>query len=156
MTNNNGFWIGWLDLLAPCTISLNHNQSSAEPIFLDCRGLAPFSFSFYEWLLIYDWTTYTVSRRIHRKHGFLCCCDGMFTAPLPSSRSSIPRVCFCGNVFSDPLPSGPRRKHFLKYLFCCLRVFWALPRNGSTCHSGCQRIRVWMYRLNSSGSDMDQ
>jgi hypothetical protein len=42
-----GFWIGWLDLLSPsCTITRNHNQSSAKPFFLDCRGLTPFSFSF--------------------------------------------------------------------------------------------------------------
>jgi hypothetical protein len=27
VTNNNGFWTGWLDLLTPsCTISLNHNK----------------------------------------------------------------------------------------------------------------------------------
>jgi hypothetical protein len=26
MTNNNGFWTGWLDFLTPSTISLNHNQ----------------------------------------------------------------------------------------------------------------------------------
>jgi hypothetical protein len=75
VTNNNGLWIGWLDLLTPSfTISLNHNQliihsqSSAEPFFLVSRGLAPFSFSFYDWLLIYDWTTYIASRRIYRKH----------------------------------------------------------------------------------------
>jgi hypothetical protein len=49
VTNNNGGWIGLLDLLTPSgTISFNHNQSSAEPFFLGCRGLAPFSFSFYD------------------------------------------------------------------------------------------------------------
>jgi hypothetical protein len=27
VTNNNGFWIGWLNLMTPsCTIPLNHNQ----------------------------------------------------------------------------------------------------------------------------------
>jgi hypothetical protein len=26
LTNNNGIWIGRLDLLTPFTISLNHNQ----------------------------------------------------------------------------------------------------------------------------------
>jgi hypothetical protein len=36
-----------LDLLTPSlTISLNHNQSSAEHFFLDCRELPPFSYSF--------------------------------------------------------------------------------------------------------------
>jgi hypothetical protein len=30
---------------------------------------------------------------------------------------------------------GPNRKHFFQYTFyCCVRVFRALPRNGSTCH----------------------
>jgi hypothetical protein len=66
VTNNNGFWIGWLCLLTPsCTISLNHNQLQHLKIN-DC--LSPFLFSFSDWLLIYDWTTYMVMRRIHRKH----------------------------------------------------------------------------------------
>jgi hypothetical protein len=31
---------------------------------------------------------------------------------------------------------GPHRKHFFQCLFyCCVRVFRALPRNGSTCHN---------------------
>jgi hypothetical protein len=52
VTNNNGFWIGWLDLLTPSfTASLLHNQSSVESFLLACRGLAPYSFSFYDWLL---------------------------------------------------------------------------------------------------------
>jgi hypothetical protein len=50
VTNNNGVWIGWLDLLTPSlpslVITIPHNKSSAEPFFLDRRGLAPFSFSF--------------------------------------------------------------------------------------------------------------
>jgi hypothetical protein len=33
------------------SVTITHNQSSAEPFFLDCRGPAPFSFLFYEWLL---------------------------------------------------------------------------------------------------------
>jgi hypothetical protein len=45
VTNNNGFWIGRLDLLTPsCTISLNHNQLQQLTIN-DCLRLAPFSFS---------------------------------------------------------------------------------------------------------------
>jgi hypothetical protein len=78
----------------------NSNQSSAEPFFLDCQGLAPFSFSFYDWLLIYG-------IHIWVKYHILCCCEGIITAPLPSNRSpTVPRVCFCGNVFSDPMPSN--------------------------------------------------
>jgi hypothetical protein len=36
VTNNNGFWIGWLDLLtSSCTIVLNHNQ--LQEIALDLQ-----------------------------------------------------------------------------------------------------------------------
>jgi hypothetical protein len=101
-------WIRWLDLLTPsCTISLNHNQSSTEPFFLDRRGLAPFSFSrsttdfwFTTGLLLESrgWPTENTSYIVEKS---------MFTAPLPSNRCHIvPRVCFCANVFSDPLPSN--------------------------------------------------
>jgi hypothetical protein len=45
VTANNGFWIGWLDLLTPaCAISLNHNQLQQLRIN-DRLRLAPFSFS---------------------------------------------------------------------------------------------------------------
>jgi hypothetical protein len=51
VTNNNGFWIGWLDLLASsCTISPNHNQLQQLTI-IDYLSLSPFSFSFYDWLV---------------------------------------------------------------------------------------------------------
>jgi hypothetical protein len=56
--NNNGFWIGWLDLLTPSSrishsqaVIRTHNESSAEPFFLSCWGLAPFSSLFYDSLL---------------------------------------------------------------------------------------------------------
>jgi hypothetical protein len=49
-------------------ITITLNQFSAEPFFLDCRGLAPFLFSFCDWLLIYNWTTYIVSARTNGKH----------------------------------------------------------------------------------------
>jgi hypothetical protein len=38
-------WIYWHLLY-----NHSHNQSSAEPFFLDCLGLATFSFSFYDYL----------------------------------------------------------------------------------------------------------
>jgi hypothetical protein len=44
--------------------------------------------------LIYGWTTYVVSRRNHRKHLFLNCCEGTFTAPLPNNRSIR-----CGGIY---------------------------------------------------------
>jgi hypothetical protein len=73
VTNNNGFWIGWLDLLTPCsTITLNQNQLKQLAINLQpnpssltvedslhSRSTTDFKF---------DWTTYKVSRRTHRKH----------------------------------------------------------------------------------------
>jgi hypothetical protein len=46
MTNNNGFWIGSLDLLTSSfTINLNRNKLQQLTIN-DCLRLAPFSFSF--------------------------------------------------------------------------------------------------------------
>jgi hypothetical protein len=75
----------------------------------------------------------------HRKHS-LYCWQSLFTTPLPSNRSPIvPHVCLCGIVLSDLLPSnrhgGTHRKQFLQYiLYCSVRAFQALPRNGSTCH----------------------
>jgi hypothetical protein len=42
VTNNNGFWIRWLDLLTPSfKITLNYNQLQS----IYCRGLAPLSSS---------------------------------------------------------------------------------------------------------------
>jgi hypothetical protein len=42
MTNNNGFWIGWLDLLTPSsTVTLNYNQLQQLTID-DCLRLSPF------------------------------------------------------------------------------------------------------------------
>jgi hypothetical protein len=60
VTNNNGFWIGWLDLLPPsCTISLNHNQLQKLTINY-CLRFASFPFSCSFWFeseseLLYDW-----------------------------------------------------------------------------------------------------
>jgi hypothetical protein len=42
MTNNDGFWIGWLDLLAPCvTVTFNYTQLQQLTIN-DSLRLAPF------------------------------------------------------------------------------------------------------------------
>jgi hypothetical protein len=103
VTNNNVFWIGWLDLLIPSfTVSLNHNQLQQLTIRY-CLRLAPFSFtfsfSFYDSLLIYEWPTYRISRRIHRKH------------------IRFPPMDIC----------EPHRKHL--FLYCC--NYSALHSNGS-------------------------
>jgi hypothetical protein len=56
VTNNNGFWIGWLDLLTPFfTITLNHNQLQQLTI-IDCLRLAPFWLD-YDCLFFYWWIT---------------------------------------------------------------------------------------------------
>jgi hypothetical protein len=75
VTNNNGFWIGWLDLLTPSfqsllvTIIYNNSQAIFSRTLLPClprtRSILVLV---YDWLLIYDWTTYVVKRRTHRKH----------------------------------------------------------------------------------------
>jgi hypothetical protein len=145
VTNNNGFLIEWLDLLtASFTITRNNNQSSAEPFFLGRRGLAPFSFLFYDALLIYDWTTHVVSRRNHRrhpfpamdisephrKHRFLFCC--IYSA-LHRNGSYLIFACVFVVTYCCKLDSEtgclPR---------ICLRgnVFTeSLPSNGCTCHN---------------------
>jgi hypothetical protein len=64
----------------------------------------------------------------HRKHHFLYCCKGMFTAPLPS-KGSIRRR---GNVFSDPLPSNGYTRYII-IIFPRCRTFisnFLLRRNG--------------------------
>jgi hypothetical protein len=90
---------------------MTHNQSSAEFLFLDCRGLAQFSFSFYDRLLIYDWTTYIASRRTYIKHIrclamgiieprikhlFLCCC--IYTALHRKGRCPIVARIRCAGI----------------------------------------------------------
>jgi hypothetical protein len=54
-----GFWIRWLDLL---TINCNNSTISLQPWLPRTR---PILILFYEWLHIYYWTTYIVSRRTH-------------------------------------------------------------------------------------------
>jgi hypothetical protein len=57
---------------------------------------------------------YMASRRTHRKHRFLCCCEGMFITPLHSNESyliaacvfvavemCLPSCCLAVNVYSD-------------------------------------------------------
>jgi hypothetical protein len=61
MTNNNEFWVGWLDFVTVYfTITRNHNHLQELIInlypnssFLDCPRLAPFSFRFHD-LPFYD------------------------------------------------------------------------------------------------------
>jgi hypothetical protein len=73
VTDNNGFWNGWLDLLAHLiqlqSVMTALNQSSTEPFFLDRRSLSPFCFSFYNWLQTTFVDPYnTPARTMHRKH----------------------------------------------------------------------------------------
>jgi hypothetical protein len=113
VTNNNGFWIGWLDLLtASLTITLNHNQSSAEPFFLDCRGLAPFSFLFYhsDWLLTWNSALYSLEadpteNTVSQKF------VGVFTAPLPRNgrpllSSIVVRITQQRAVYQESVSAG--------------------------------------------------
>jgi hypothetical protein len=93
----------WQQICNSLTVTTAHIKSSFQrPTPLYSFVLLQFLFSFYHWLPIYDWTTYIVSRRAHRKHCFLYCSEGIFTAPLPSNGSIRCR----GNMFSDPLPSN--------------------------------------------------
>jgi hypothetical protein len=99
-------WIYWhllYNLSESQSITITHNQYSAEPFFLDCRGLAPVSFSFYDWPIHSDLirfcTAYIVSRRTHRKH------------------IRWPAVDIC----------EPHKKH--RFLYCC--IYSALHSNGN-------------------------
>jgi hypothetical protein len=92
VTNNKGFWIGWLDLLTPsCIICLNHNQLQQLKIN-DCLRLAPFSFLFSlsDRLPVYEMTRLLLDSQCgyienipcpamglcepHRRYLFLYCC----------------------------------------------------------------------------------
>lgn len=83
MTINNWFWIGWLYLLtSSCAITLNHNQSSAEPFFHDYGGLV---------LILWHLpaselsSLMSTSHELHRRDN-LYCWQSLFTMPLPSNR----------------------------------------------------------------------
>jgi hypothetical protein len=74
MMNNNGFWIGWLDLLTPsCTITLNYNQLQQLKIN-DCLRLAPFLtglwVSSFNSFFYCDWLGYDL--QIHHFFSFHC------------------------------------------------------------------------------------
>lgn len=140
-------WIYWhlhVQFLV-ITINCNNSQSSAEPFFLDCRGLVPFSFSFYNWLLIYDRNTYIISRWTHplpsngytcvcepqRKHCFLCCC--IYSALHRNGSylivACVSIVAYCCRLYYLATGCLPR---------ICLRrnVFTELlPSNRYTCHN---------------------
>jgi hypothetical protein len=86
VVNNNGVWIGWLDLLTPsCTITRNYNnsQSSGELFFLYCRELAPFSFSLWFYSVLYylynleadPWKTSVAQQWIYANHIENTSCD---------------------------------------------------------------------------------
>jgi hypothetical protein len=118
VTNKNGFW----------AISLVHNKSSAEHFFWDFQGFAPFSFSLS--VLILFSTTYIVSWLTHRKHRFLYCCEGMFTAPSHSNRHGANHIeniscnicLYCIRVFRRLLeicPHYDRQVHMLLLVNIC-------------------------------------
>jgi hypothetical protein len=95
--------VSWQRIYNSLIVTKAHIKSSFRRLTsLYSVILLQFSFSYSDWLPIHDWTTYIVSRRIRRKHIFLYCCEGIFTAPLPSYRSIRCR----GNMFSDRLPSN--------------------------------------------------
>jgi hypothetical protein len=106
-TNNNGFWIGWLDLLTiSFTISHNqititHNEYSAWPFFRDCRGLSPFLFSVYGWLFSTTDSCYIASGGVTAQKIPLLYCDHVYHA-LPSNGGQKDhrkhRFCIVGRV----------------------------------------------------------
>jgi hypothetical protein len=108
VTNNNGFWIGWLDLLTPsCTISFNHNQwlPKTRTIFVLVLYLILFIPILPQLPALELDSLISTFLGPHGNHS-LYCWQSLFTTPLPSNRSIFPRVCFCGNVLDDPLSSN--------------------------------------------------
>jgi hypothetical protein len=81
VTNNKGFWIGWLDLLSPSlqTLLIAINYNASQPIYSLtllpglCEDSLHSHFRTTSHLIMFC-TTYIVSRRIHRKH---VPCSGM-------------------------------------------------------------------------------
>jgi hypothetical protein len=159
VTNNNGFWTGWLDLLALLLllypIITAHNQSSAETFFLECRGLSPFCFSFYDWLQ----TTFVAP--INLRHGprtentlriayprktclrrsatnILYCWPEVFIDTLPSNGRPIVVTRLSGKVFTGPLPSNG---YVSQYFF-----------NGGLVSHCCEE---WNWKANCSKADTD-
>jgi hypothetical protein len=64
-------WIYLRLLLQSLIITINYKNSqrlSADPVFLECQGLAPILVLVLRLTLIYDWTTYIVWRWTHRRH----------------------------------------------------------------------------------------
>jgi hypothetical protein len=117
-----GVWIRWLDLLTACfTTTRNHNQSSPEPFFLDCRGLVPFTVSFY------DSPDFFFNRifmsfgtdHLQRTQFFYCCV----------------RICWwCSHVIAT------QPVHWC--VCCCLATVWARTTwEHRSCIAG--RVFVW-------------
>jgi hypothetical protein len=111
--NNNGFWIGCLDLLTlSCKISLNYNQSSAEHFFLDHRGRSPFCISFYDDCKCSSLSPTTLEHRSPRKQihcpgtDILFCWPGVFTAALRSNGRPTVVTRLRGKVCTGLLPSN--------------------------------------------------
>jgi hypothetical protein len=95
------------------------------------------------YLLIISW---------HGHHGkrHFCYKKFLFIGSLPDKRCPIvQRVCFCGNVISELLPRNDGPDHientFRNILYCCMRVFRTLPRNGSTCHIVFRYILIFKF-----------
>jgi hypothetical protein len=112
VTNNNGLWIGWLDLLtASFTITRNHNQSSAEPFFRNCRGLAPFSSSFYDSLQLK--VKVTLQLAVYRQSVRLG------VKPLETHDHSTPT-----ELRWILYPLGRDHAQKIQFVYCCVRVCW--------------------------------
>jgi hypothetical protein len=85
VTNNNGFWIRWLDLLTPSLQSLliTINDNSWQSIY--CRGPAPFSFSCLN--------SVTTSEQTQRSHVSSLCNFRKDRIEITTSNSSSVVVC---------------------------------------------------------------
>jgi hypothetical protein len=100
VTNKRG--LDWMIDLYSFKITHDHNKSSAEPFFMDCRGLVPFRFS----ILLLFCTTYLARRPTHRKHVLCLALDVLYCwlricCRLCIATGCLPRICLRGKVLSN-------------------------------------------------------
>jgi hypothetical protein len=127
-TNNDGFWIGWLDLLTPSwsqSITITHNQSPSED---SLRSRSPVS------ILLQLLTSLSVltcppfitsgkgpnrNHHLQRSTIIVCLFIGAETCLATRTQQRVSFYCWehnFGNVFTELLPSNGRMRHNINNL----------------------------------------
>jgi hypothetical protein len=125
VTNNNGFWTGWLDLLTPSfTVTLSQSITALSLIypFHKSLGHAPFSFSFF--IVLLSLPSYNSSARTPRK------------TPSSLMKNACLLVRYLGMDICEQY-----RKHL--FFYCCNHS--ALHSTGSYPIVACVFVAAGMY-----------